>query len=185
MNEIKLFGKALNTKSISPIKVNELAALKGYVVHPDCCNERVMKFFDSIPNNYSTSFYRSVSDVIDKSRFALFLDQVIHYASTYGTEYAGTPYIPNPDFGALAPSVINFDDCKVIAPITVEEISEKVCQLLYSGIALKGETIEAVFELIKEFNISVDIALVKNIELKMLEYDHHLDHLDLYDNLYI
>jgi hypothetical protein len=170
MNEIKLFGKALNTKSISPIKVNELAALKGYVVHPDCCNERVMEFLNSIPNNYSTSFYRSVSDVIDKSRFALFIDQIMHYASTYGTEYAGKPYIPNPDFGAQAPSVINFDDCKVIAPITVEEISEKVCQLLYSGIALKGETIEAVFELIKEFNISVDIALVKNIEAKMHLY---------------
>jgi len=170
MKEITLFGKALNTKSLSPVTVNELAASKGYVVHPNCCNDRVMDFLHSLPNKYNTTFYQSVADVIGKTRFELFIDQILHYASTYGTEYAGKPYIPNPDFGALAPSVINFDDCKVIAPITVEEISEKVCELLYSGVALKGETIEAIFELIKEFNISVDIALVKNIESKMHLY---------------
>lgn len=170
MNEIKLFGKALNTKSLSPVTVNELAAMKGYVVHPNCCNERVMDFLHSLPNNYNTTFYQSVVDVIGKNRFELFIDQILHYASTYGTEYAGKPYIPNPDFGALAPSVISFDDCKVIAPITVEEISEKVCQMLYAGIALKGETIEAIFDLIKEFNINVDMDSVKNIEAKMHLY---------------
>ena len=170
MKEITLFGKALNTKSISPITVNELAALKGYVVHPDCCNDRVMNFLNSIPNNYNTTFYQSVSDVINRSRFALFIDQIIHYASTYGTDYAGTPYIPNPTFGVTDLPTISFENCKVIAPITVEEISEKVCQLLYSGIALKGETIEAIFELIQEFDITVDIDLVKNIEAKMHLY---------------
>jgi hypothetical protein len=170
MQEIKLFGKALNTKTLSPLTVNALASSKGYVVHPDCCNDRVVDFLQTIPNNYNTTFYQSVSDVVGMNRFELFMDQIIHYASTYGTEYAGTPYIPNKNYGVEVPSVINFDDCKVIAPITVEEISEKVCQLLYSGIALKGDTIEAVFELINEFNISVDIASVKNIESKMHLY---------------
>jgi hypothetical protein len=170
MNEIKLFGKALNTKNLSPVIVNELAVSKGYVVHPDCCNDRVRNFLQSMSNNYNTTFYRSVGDVIGKSRFMLFIDQIMHYASTYGTEYAGTPYIPNPEFGAVVEPLISFEDCKVIAPITVEEISEKVCQMLYAGIALKGETIEALIQLIEEFEISVDIESVKNIEAKMHLY---------------
>ena len=170
MNEIKLFGKALNTRSLSPVIVNELAVSKGYVVHPDCCNDRVRNFLQSMSNNYNTTFYKSVGDVIGKSRFMLFIDQITHYASTYGTEYAGTPYIPNPEFGAVVEPLISFEDCKVIAPITVEEISEKVCQMLYAGIALKGETIEALIQLIEEFEISVDIESVKNIEAKMHLY---------------
>lgn len=170
MNEIKLFGKALNTKSLSPVTVNELAASKGYVVHPDCCNERVMEFLNSIPSNYNTTFYKSVADVISKSRIELFIDQILHYASTYGTGYSATPYIPNPEFGEEQMPLINFSDCKVIAPITVEEISEKVCQLLYSGIALKGDTIESIFALIDEFSIKVDVTSVKNIEAKMQLY---------------
>lgn len=170
MNEIKLFGKALNTKSLSPVEVNKLAASKGYVVHPDCCNFRVVDFLHSLPNNYNTTFYQSVKDVVSMSRFELFIDQIIHYASTYGTDYSGTPYIPNPEFGVIDIPTISFEDCKVIAPITVEEISEKICQLLYSGIALKGQTIEGIFELIHEFDITVDIDLVKNIESKMHLY---------------
>ena len=170
MNEIKLFGKALNTRSLSPVIVNELAVSKGYVVHPDCCNDRVRNFLQSMSNNYNTTFYRSVGDVIGQSRFMLFIDQIIHYASTYGTEHTGTPYIPNPEFGAVVEPLISFEDCKVIAPITVEEISEKVCQMLYAGIALKGETIEALVQLIEEFEISVDIESVKNIEAKMHLY---------------
>jgi len=170
MKEIKLFGKALNTKSLSPVTVNELASSKGYVVHPDCCNERVVDFLNSIPTNYNTTFYKSVADVISKSRIELFIDQILHYASTYGTGYTGTPYIPNPEFGVENPTTIDFTDCKVIAPITVEEISEKVCDLLYSGIALKGDTIEDIFALINEFSIKVDINSVKNIESKMHLY---------------
>jgi len=167
MREIKLFGKALNTKTLSPIRVNELAVLKGYLVHPDCCNERVINFLNSIPNNYNTTFYQSVSDVIDKSRFALYIDQILHYTSTYGTEHQGTPYIPNQEFGAPSTPVINFADCKVITPITVEEIDDKICGMLNSGIALKQETIEDLVSLIDEFEILISYRSIKNIEAKM------------------
>jgi hypothetical protein len=167
MKEIKLFGKALNTKTLSPIRVNELAVLQGYLVHPDCCNQRVINFLQSLPNNYNTTFYQSVSDVIDKSRFALYIDQIVHYTSTYGTEHQGTPYIPNQEFGAPSTPVINFADCKVITPITVEQIEEKVCEMLYSGIALKQDTIEDLVSLIDEFEIQISVNSVKNIEAKM------------------
>ena len=44
MKEILLFGRALNTNNVSPITVNELAISKGYVVDPECCNQRVVDF---------------------------------------------------------------------------------------------------------------------------------------------
>ena len=137
MKEILLFGKALKWKDVSPMTVNHLAVKKGYVVHPDCCNTRVMKFLESIPNNYNTTFYQSVADVVEKNRFDLLLDQITHYASTYGTEYVGTPYIANDNFGVDSMLSINFSDCKVIQPITEAEIAVKLEELLTSGIALK------------------------------------------------
>ena len=99
MKEILLFGKALNTNNVSPITVNELAISKGYVVDPECCNQRVIDFLSSIPNNYNTTFYASVADVIEKNRFELLVDQVLHYASTYGSMDTVSPYIVNEHFG--------------------------------------------------------------------------------------
>ena len=171
MREIKLFGKALNTKSMSPIVLNQLAVSKGYLVHPDCCNQRVYDFLRVMPNAYHNTFYQSIADVVEKDRFELLVDQLLHYASTYGTEYQGTPYIPNSSYGTEVMSDIDFTQCKVIAPITVEEISEKICQMFYAGIALKGDTIEDLFHLITEFEVKVDVTKVKNVEAKMRLYN--------------
>lgn len=171
MKEITLFGKALNTKNVSPVEVNELATVKGYVVHPDCCNERVMTFLSSIPNNYNTSFYASVADVVEKDRTELLIDQILHYASTYGTEYAGQVFVPNENFGLIDEPIIDFSDCKVIEPITVEEITEKITQLLSSGIAMKQDTLTNIFDLISEFFIDINPEDVKNIEAKMMLFN--------------
>ena len=171
MKEITLFGKALNTKNVSPIEVNELAIKKGYVVHPDCCNERVMTFLSSIPNNYNTTFYESVAEVIKYNRFELLVDQILHYASTYGTEYAGQVFVPNENFGLIDEPTIDFSDCKLIEPISIEEITEKINQLLSSGIAMKQDTLLNIFDLISEFFIQIDPKDVKNIEAKMMLFN--------------
>ena len=170
MKEILLFGKALNTQNVSPITVNELAIKKGYVVDPACCNQRVVDFLNSIPNNYNTTFYSSVADVVERNRFELLVDQVLHYASTYGSMDTVSPYIVNEHFGEEPVLSIDFSDCKVIKPITKTEIGIKVQDMLASGIALKGETLDNLFSLIEEFNFQIDINVVKNIEAKMKLY---------------
>lgn len=170
MKEILLFGKALNTKNVSPIEVNELAISKGYVVDPECCNQRVVNFLNSIPNNYNTTFYASVADVVAKSRTELLMDQLLHYASTYGTEHAGQVFVVNENFGLIDEPIIDFSDCKVIEPITRTEIGIKVQDMLASGIALKSDTLDNLFSLIEEFNFEIDINEVKNIEAKMKLY---------------
>lgn len=170
MKEILLFGRALNTNNVSPITVNELAISKGYVVDPECCNQRVVDFLNSIPNNYNTTFYASVADVIERNRFELLVDQVLHYASTYGSMDTVSPYIVNEHFGEEPVLSIDFSDCKVIKPITKTEMGIKVQDMLASGIALKGETLDNLFSLIEEFNFQIDISVVKNIEAKMRLY---------------
>lgn len=170
MKEILLFGKALNINNVSPITVNELAISKGYVVDPKCCNQRVIDFLSSIPNNYNTTFYASVADVIERNRFELLVDQVLHYASTYGSMDTVSPYIVNEHFGEESVVSIDFSDCKVIKPITKTKIGIKVQDMLASGIALKGDTLDNLFSLIEEFNFQIDINVVKNIEAKMKLY---------------
>ena len=120
MKEIILFGRALDTQNASFNDVNRLAVAKGYVVHPDCCNTRVLKYLETLPNNYNSTFYKEWNDVLRRDRLELAYDQARHYASTYGTAHTGIPYIPNED-----PAVIDFKDVKVIMPITRKEIQEK------------------------------------------------------------
>jgi hypothetical protein len=146
MNEIILFGRAL--KAVSPTNEinNEIiitAAQKGYAIHPDCNVYRVKEYLDTLPNNYNTTFYKSFDVVRNSTRIELLIDQLMHYASTYGTDYQSEPYIPNID-----PDLVNFTDCKVISPISQDEICEKINDSFKSGIALATDTIKMMLDLI-------------------------------------
>ena len=162
MKEIKLFGRALKEQSLSVTDVNNIAVTKGYIVHPKCANERVVKFLETLPINHNNTFYKSWADVTSKTRLELAMDQVFHYASTYGTDYESPAYIPND-----SPTVIDFTDCKVIAPITKEEIQEKIQSMFDSGIALDSDTIVDCIELINELGLDIDHTTIKNKEVMM------------------
>ena len=128
-------------------------------MHPDCDGQRVMSYMRSLPNNLNTTFYKSFSDVMNRSREALWLDQCMHYASTYGTGHTGTVYVTN-DY----PALIDFTECKVIEPITLAELTGKIQDMLHSGVALKNDTLNDIFELIAEFQIELDLSDIKNRE---------------------
>ena len=170
--ELRLFGKALTqigtVDSMSTYTINKCAS-KGYIISPGCNEERVLSWLDSKPINYSSTFYRTFEDVTSKTRFELAIDQIRHYMSTYGTGHTGTPYIPNDN-----PDSIDFTDCKVIESITLAELTHLIQDMLHSGIALKGETLDDIFELIDEFDIELDINDMKNREAimryKILKY---------------
>ena len=165
MLEIKLFGRALAGSTLDTKTLNTQAVEKGLLVHPDCCNPRVMQYLSTLPTNHNSTFYKSWNDVRLRTRVELAIDQVIHYASTYGTGHHGTPYIPNE-----SPEVIDFTDCKVITPITYAEIADKVQSMLDSGIALHSDTIVDIIALIKELNLKVDVTTIKNKEVLMHLY---------------
>ena len=168
---IKIFGVAVSEpmEMLSFSLVNGEAVKKGYIVHPDACTKSVLNFIREQNVDYNSTFYKTFEDVTSKSRFELFIDQVLHYASTYGTDYQGEAYVPNEDYKDTI--VFTFDKYKVITAVSKEEMCNKCINLFYSGIALKQETIIACADFLfdcvaaKEFNsANIDVDKIQNRE---------------------
>ena len=159
MKEIILFGKCLQGNDAMTVNNNKIAMEKGYIIHPDCSASRAVKFLETLPNNLNTTFYQEWADVTEMSRLEILSDQVKHYASTYGTDFEGEAYIPNAN-----PTQDSFKDLEVLMPISFAELTDKVRSMLYSGIALKEETISMLIDLIDELHIPVHINQIKNKE---------------------
>lgn len=160
---IKLFGKALvenNTRSFA--EVNAVAVTRGYLVHPDVCNESVLRFLDEVAINPNATFYKDWADVTEKSRLELLFDQILHYSSTYGTGFSfGNGYVPN-DGLISAPA---YAALKVIDPITVEDLYARCFGMLTSGIALKQDTMVACADfVIANGGKSINVDEIKNRE---------------------
>ncbi|WP_296864637.1 hypothetical protein [uncultured Methanobrevibacter sp.] len=168
---IKIFGVTVNEPSemLSFEKVNREAVKKGYIVHPYACTKSVLNFVKALNVDYNSTFYKTFEEVASKSRLELFFDQVLHYASTYGTDYQGEAYVPNENYKDTNEFV--FDKYKVIMSVSVEEMCNKCLELLYSGIALKQCTIDACVDFVYdsvqkgEFGLkNIDIDKIKNRE---------------------
>ncbi len=168
---LNLFKKAIvceHDKTMSFKQVNELAVLNGYIIPEQLCVESVYLWLEKQKIDYTKTFYRQWEDVINKSRFELFIDQLIHYSSTYGTEFEGDMYIPNEDFSL--PSTA-FSSLIPITVTTIESVSNSIIDTIYSGVPLKQETIDSLFYLIKTIDVKYDINKVVNKEIKMFMYE--------------
>ncbi len=163
--QLALFGGAVaETPNVSFKEMNEAVFKKGFIVHPDLCNTSVLGHINQNSVNYNSTFYKTWTDVTSKNRFELLLDQIRHYVSTYGTGFTGTPYIVND--GA---EVIPFTTFKTLLPLAKEVVVGKSLQMLYSGVALKQETINQLLAIIEELGgiDLVNVNQVKNKEAKM------------------
>lgn len=177
---IGMFNRALAGNEVSYDKIAEAALKAGYVVDPACATEDVLAYLREMRMNPNSTFYKVWSDITSKSRFELYLDQIRHYASTYGTvdnatllqemtnetvqiEYnvKGNGYVPNAE-----PVVIPYDKFKVIKVATAEEIRDLILKMFASGAAMSSDTINICIEFLKEHNFlaSVDTDLIKNKE---------------------
>lgn len=139
--------------------VNNMAVKAGYAIHPKICNSIIRKWLDQVRYNPNSTFYRKWRDITDSSRMKLFLDQLIHYASTYGTDFEAETYCPNGD-----PIEIDYQLYKVIEAVTDEELEKKIMDLLSSGIALKSEVVEAFCEWLMLLPQAIDLDAIKNRE---------------------
>lgn len=161
MSTIKLFGKAFKQEGLPISTVNHKAMPLGYIVHPDCCGREVWNFLETQKINHNATFYKEWQDVTSKTRWELLIDQVIHYASTYGTDFEGEPYVPNE-----APINIDYTKFKLILPITRDEAIER-CEKMLGGMALKQETIEQILSVFKQCQHVPNLDLIKNKEALM------------------
>lgn len=166
-------GLVAKDKTVDFAELNKRAVKLGYIISPECCNEYVKDWLDSLTANHNATFYKEWNDVISKSRFELFIDQIHHYATTYGKDHEieGNGFVPND--GGICP---RFEDLKVIEPITEEELAGKCFGVLESGIALKDSTMKVLCDFwysVKVENVDWDwkkshladvLSLVKNKE---------------------
>ena len=161
---IKLFSRALPNEPLLDVTVvNAEAMQRGYLVHPSVCNQSVLDFVKQQTINYNATFYRRWTDVTEKSRLELLIDQLLHYFSTYGTYFAfGNGYVPNE--GA---DVIPYGEYKTILPISSEELAEKCLDILVSGIALKQSTMVACADFLITEKLPFDIDSIKNREAQI------------------
>ncbi|MBQ9440344.1 MAG: hypothetical protein IJU35_07135 [Paludibacteraceae bacterium] len=153
---ISMFGRALReTPLLDCSSLNAEAMKRGYFVHPEACTDSVRQFIEDQPLNINSTFYKRWQDVVEKSRLDLLLDQLTHYATTYGTDFSmGNGYVPND--GA---EVVPYKEYKIIFPITEQELVEKCLSVLTAGIALKRDTMLACVDYVAQYmpaGINVD-----------------------------
>ena len=175
-NLIEYFGVALTNNSTGETKrdvneINKLATKLGYIIHPDCCTKSVKQFLNDKDINFNSTFYKTFEDVISKSRWDLFVDQIISYAGTY---LAGVNITANDGDYSLVPEIRKY---KVILPITEEELYDRCMNVLISGVALKSDTVDTLGDYILwflEVNDKVDwfkenefIDVIKNKEAQI------------------
>lgn len=106
----------------------------------------------------NSTFWKRFSDVESRSEGKLHLHQLIHYISTYGRGIVGQ----ETDSLAYEPEYLKSIDVDIkhelvyIAAYTHAEIQQKIKNMLTSGMALKQDTIDALFRIIKENKYQID-----------------------------
>ena len=169
------FGdKTANTFSVN--EANDIMDMlkdgikRGYLIHPACDANLISYFLANRDMQYNSTFYKTWNDVKNKSRFELFVDQVLHYMSTYGTDFSEEAYLPN-----VNPEEPAFNTYKAISPITLYDLYIKCLGMLQAGIALKSDTVAVLTDYIITFakwmEITVDIDSIKNREALVILCD--------------
>jgi hypothetical protein len=94
------------------------------------------------------TFHKSWKTVKESTRAELAVQQIMHYLSTYGTDFEGDVYIPD--------EVLDVPKLKLkvsyIKGLSKDELVAKCLDLIASGVALKEETLVKIFDLLKELD---------------------------------
>lgn len=155
---IKLF-KAVAVKPddtlLDPIQVNAYALRCGYMVMPEACTADCIKFLKSQEMNPNSTFYRDWSDVQRRSELELRINQLIHYLSTYGTDYRGPAFTLNE-----LPAEIDYTRLTVLKACTERELFDRIEAMLASGISISQSTLDSLFD---------------QLEIFLYTYDWHVD----------
>ena len=161
----ELFGRVLITHKpkFSLERVNDVSLKQGIFVPEELCYRWLYLYLKERQINPNSTFYKSWEDIRSRSRWELFLDQMCHYLSTYGTNFQAKPFIMNdgqtPDFP--------YKELKVLEGITVDELKVEITKLAYSNIAMSAETLTRIQDIVEELKVPLDIEQIKNRELKL------------------
>ena len=127
------------------------------------------------PEQLNKTFHKSFATVRDSSIYDLIIQQIIHYITTYGYESLGiynedTVYIPKEklEIPELQEDLV----FTVISYINERELSNKIMDLLTSGIALSKETLDNIM-ILSDYIDKDRFDEIKNKEIKIALYDKY------------
>jgi hypothetical protein len=143
--------------------------LNGYI-------KLVEKEIGLTPDQMNSSFHKSWKKVATADINQLIIEQLIHYITTYGYESLG---IADPNAVYIPSEKLQIPDIKddkiklsVIRGYTIEQIKEKILNLLNSGVALSEQSVNDCIEICNILKITEqEISAVKNKEVKIALYD--------------
>lgn len=143
----------------------------GIIVAPDASYAiKEIKAFYEKKNlsgaQLNSTFHKSWQKVKSSTREELYIEQIRHYASTYGTGFTSN-WVYIPDETLEVPSVeVNF---LVVRGLTKKEIIERSLKMFESGVALTSETILSILEVLAEFGYEfTNTDNIKNKEVQMI-----------------
>lgn len=169
-------GNRLETPGLKEAQL--MALSKGVVFDPEAFVGRSLSESGAIVHyaadeygvdmaKVNSTFYKRFSDVENRSELQLRMDQLAHYMSTYGRG------IGRSDIVGYEPEYLkelNIDvehDLTYIEALPVEEIGEKVKNMLTSGMALDEDTQKNLITVIEECKLPVSDYLdqISNLSL--------------------
>lgn len=110
--------------------------------------EDYARYKQSTGYDLNRTFHKSWAKIASMSDRERITHQIIHYASTYGTNFEGNTYLPDEVL-----RIPNYDlTFKVIHAYDEDALIKKCLDILISGIALKDETIHSIFLVLKYCN---------------------------------
>ena len=161
----KLFGRVfVSNKPKVPFRtMNALSMKLGIFVPEELCYSWLYEILSNENINPNSTFYKSWDNIRKKTRWDLFIDQIRHYASTYGTNFEGTTWVMNDGECVNFP----FTQLKVLEPILLPELETEITKIAYSNIAMSSDTLTCIKDIVDELKLSLDIEQIKNRELKL------------------
>lgn len=162
----KTVAVASGTSLLDAEEVNKYAMACGYIVHPDACTPDAVAFLKSEKANFNTTFYKSWTDVERLSEFQMWINQMLHYMSTYGTDFQGEAWTMNDCPAELSPSRFT-----LLLPCTDEDLFARIAGFLASGIAVSDDTLALLLAQLREYydkyHWTIDLDEVGNCEAQV------------------
>lgn len=145
-----------NTEFIVP---SERALKEGVLIDeefPTDVIDEAIKQYGRNGEEANQTFHKSLFKVANESLVQLYYEQLLHYFTTYGAEALG---VYDADCVIIPKEKLNIPELQidtnfiVIAPLTEDEVTERLHTLITSGIALSKQTVRDVVTLSDYINV--------------------------------
>jgi hypothetical protein len=147
MRSLELFNAVEHKDNNHSIFISE----DGYIIEKGAmwAKNDIINYLNSNTLNgdgLNKTFHKSWSKIKNSSRTELYIDQIRHYLSTYGSNFSDEVYIPE-EVLDISGVTLKY---KVIKSYTKKELISKGLNILSSSIALTQDTINLVLDFLTE-----------------------------------